>query len=243
MRYKVTCAYDGTNYAGFQSQKNALAIQDVLEMALKKLYKQDIRIIIASRTDAGVHAYGQVFVYDNEKQLSLYNIKTGLNTFLPNDIHINEIEVVRDDFHPRYHEKEKTYEYLINLGEFDPLLINRAYQSTYILDLEKMKKCAELFIGTYDFGSFNTSSYEEYPNQVRTIRVFKLKVKKDLLTITVTGNGFLRNQIRIMVGTLIEVGRGKKTIKDVKDMLKHPNKTTKRYNITPSGLYLKSIKY
>lgn len=243
MRYKVTCSYDGTNYAGFQSQKNAVAIQDVLETALKKLYKQDIRIIIASRTDAGVHAYGQVFVYDSNKDLSFYNIKTGLNTYLPKDIHINEVEIVADDFHPRYHEKEKTYEYLINLGEFNPLLINRAYQSTYKLDLEKMKKCAELFIGTYDFGSFNTSSYEEYPNQVRTIRIFKLTKKKDILTITVTGNGFLRNQIRIMVGTLIEVGRGNKTIKDVKNMLKHPSKSTRRYNITPSGLYLKNIKY
>lgn len=243
MRYKVTCSYDGTNYAGFQSQKNAVAIQDVLEKALKKLYKKDIRIIIASRTDAGVHAYGQVFTFDVEKELALYNIKTGLNTFLPNDIHINEIERVKDDFHPRYNVKEKTYEYLINLGEFNPLLINRAYQSTYVLDVEKMKKAAELYVGTYDFGSFNTSSYQEYPNQVRTIKAFKVIHKADTLKIKVTGTGFLRNQVRIMVGTLIEVGRGLKTNKDIKDMLKTPNKSTRRYNITPAGLYLVNIKY
>ncbi len=243
MRYKVCCSYDGTGYAGFQSQINAVGIQDVIEAALKKLYLKDIRITLASRTDAGVHAYNQYFAYETDKELDPYRIKTALNTFLPQDIHINNVEKVSDDFHPRYFVKEKTYEYIINLGEFNPLLINRAYQCKYKIDIEKMKEAAKLFVGEHEFGSFNTSSYEDYPNQVRKIKSFKLSVKKDILTIRVTGNGFLKNMVRIMVGTLIEVGRGKKTIADVEEMMRVPNKSTKRYNISPSGLYLIDIKY
>ena len=243
MRYKVTVAYDGNNYAGFQSQINALAIQDVIEKALEKIFGNKIRIIMSSRTDAGVHAKGQVFHFDSDKQKDLEKLKYSFNCLLPKDIHILKIENVSEKFHARFSVKTKTYEYIINTGEYDVFLDGYAYQCHYKLDVDLMKKGAQLFIGTHDYGSFNTSSYKEYPNQIRTISEFKVTQNKDIIKIRVTSTGFLRNMVRIMVGTLIDLSRGLKTYKEVKDMLNNPCKNTRRYNADPHGLYLIKIRY
>lgn len=243
MRYKVTLAYDGNNYVGFQSQKNGLAIQDVIEKALKIIFKEDIRIVMASRTDAGVHAKGQVFHFDTNKKKDTYKLKGSINALIPKDIHIIEVKNVNDKFHARYSVKSKTYEYLINTGEYDVFLDGYAYQCFYKLDIELMKKATKLFLGTHDFSSFNTTPYKDKENQTRTISEFKIIKKKDLLVIRITGDGFLRNMVRIMVGTLIDLGRGQKSIDDIKKMLDTPSKNTKRYNITGNGLYLVKIKY
>lgn len=243
MRYKVTLAYNGNNYVGFQSQKNGKAIQDVIEKALKRIFGEDIRIVMASRTDAGVHAKGQVFHFDNEKIIDNYKLKGAINALIPKDIHIIKIEKVGDDFHARYCVKNKTYEYLINVGEYDVFLDGFAYQCPFKLDIDLMKKGAELFIGTHDFSSFNTTTYKEKANQTRTISEFKISKNKNILKIRVTGDGFLRNMVRIMVGTLIDLGRGQKEISEIEEMLKIPNKSTRRYNSTGSGLYLVKIRY
>ena len=241
MRYKVTLAYNGNNYVGFQSQINGLAIQDVVEKALKIIFKDDIRIIMASRTDKGVHALAQVIHFDHEKEFDDYKLKGSINALTPKDIHIIKVEKVSEKFHCRFNVKKKTYEYLINTGEYDVFLDGFAYQCFYKLDLDKMKKGAELFLGTHDFSSFNTTPYEDKKDQVRTIYEFKIIKKKNLLKIRVTGDGFLRNMVRIMVGTLIDLGRDQKSLDDIKKMLEVPNKNTKRYNITGSGLYLVKI--
>lgn len=243
MRYKVTLAYDGRNYAGFQSQTNALAIQDIIESAIERVFSEKIRIVMSSRTDAGVHAYGQVFHFDSDKVKDEGKLKFSLNSLLPDDIHVVEVRHVSKDFHSRYSVKKKTYEYLINIGEYDVFLKGRAYQCFYRLDVDLMKQGAELFLGEHDFTSFNTSSLKEYPNQVRTISEFSITRKKDILKIRVTSSGFLRNMVRIMVGTLIDLGRGKKSLDDIRDMLEHPCKTTRRYNADPNGLYLVKIFY
>ncbi|MBQ1483414.1 MAG: tRNA pseudouridine(38-40) synthase TruA [Erysipelotrichaceae bacterium] len=243
MRYKVTLAYDGRNYAGFQSQTNALAIQDIVEDAIKRVFGEKIRIIMSSRTDAGVHALGQVFHFDSDKEKDEGKLKFSLNSLLPDDIHVTDVKKVSRDFHARYSVKKKTYEYLINIGEYDVFLKGRAYQCFYKLDVDLMKEGAKLFLGEHDFTSFNTSSLKEYPNQVRKITEFSITRKKDLLKIRVTSSGFLRNMVRIMVGTLIDLGRGKKSLEDVKEMLDHPNKSTRRYNADPNGLYLVKIFY
>ena len=243
MRYKVVVAYDGNHYAGFQSQINGNTIQDEIEKVLKRIYKKDLRIIMASRTDAGVHAKHQVFHYDVDKESDTYKLKGSFNGLLPKDIHVIDIKKVKESFHARFSVKSKTYEYLINIGEYDVFLNGYAYQCFYKLDIDLMKECAKLFIGKHDFSSFNTSTYKEKPDQTRTITEFKIIKKTNILKIRVTGDGFMRNMVRIMVGTLIDVGRGQKDIKEVKDMLKNPNKGTKRYNISPSGLYLVNIKY
>lgn len=244
MRYKVTVSYDGNNYAGFQSQINALAIQDVIEKPLRQIFTDDkLRIIMSSRTDAGVHAKGQVFHFDAQKKIDERKLKFSLNGLLPKDIHIEKVEIVDESFHARFSVKKKTYEYIINLGEYNVFLNGYAYQCFYPLDIELMKKAGEQYLGTHDFSSFNTCSYKEYPNQVRTIYDFKIIQKKDLLYIRVTGDGFLRNMVRIMVGTLIDIGRGKRSYEDFLDMFNKPSKTTRRYNIDPHGLYLIEIKY
>ena len=228
MRYKVILAYDGRNYAGFQSQKNATAIQDIVEGAIERVFSEKIRIIMSSRTDAGVHAYGQVFHFDTDKEKDEGKLKFSLNSLLPDDIHVVEVKKVSRDFHARYSVKKKTYEYLINLGEYDVFLKGRAFQCFYKLDVDLMKEGAKLFLGEHDFSSFNTSSLKEYPNQVRNITEFSITRKKDILKIRVTSSGFLRNMVRIMVGTLIDLGRGKKSLDDIKDMLEHPCKSTRR---------------
>ena len=243
MRYKVTMAYDGQKYAGFQSQINALTIQDIIEDVLKKIFSISIRIVMSSRTDAGVHAKGQVFHFDIDKKLNTYKIKYSINSLLPKDIHVLNFEEVDENFHARYSVKKKTYEYLINIGEYDVFLNGYAYQCFYKLDVELMKKGAELLLGEHDFSSFNTSSLKEYPNQVRNISKFSIKQDKDLIRIRVTSTGFLRNMVRIMVGTLIDLGRGQKTLDDIKDMLENPNKSTRRFNADPNGLYLLKIFY
>lgn len=243
MRYKVILAYDGRNYAGFQSQKNATAIQDIVEGAIERVFSEKIRIIMSSRTDAGVHAYGQVFHFDTDKEKDEGKLKFSLNSLLPDGIHVVEVKKVSRDFHARYSVKKKTYEYLINLGEYDVFLKGRAFQCFYKLDVDLMKEGAKLFLGEHDFSSFNTSSLKEYPNQVRNITEFSITRKKDILKIRVTSSGFLRNMVRIMVGTLIDLGRGKKNLDDIKDMLEHPCKSTRRYNADPNGLYLVKIFY
>lgn len=243
MRYKVILSYDGNNYCGFQSQKNALTIQDVVEKVLTKIFRENIRIVMSSRTDAGVHAKGQVFHFDSNVEKDLYKLKYSLNCLLPKDIHANKIEIVTENFHARYSVKNKTYEYYINVGEYDVFLNGYAFQCYYDLDLDLMKKGAELFLGTHDFSSFNTSSIKEYPNQVRTISEFKITKKKDIIKIRVTSSGFLRNMVRIMVGTLIDLARGQKSLEDVKQMLEVPSKSTRRYNADPHGLYLVKIRY
>ncbi|MBQ6217441.1 MAG: tRNA pseudouridine(38-40) synthase TruA [Erysipelotrichaceae bacterium] len=243
MRYKVTLAYDGKNYAGFQSQTNAVAIQDIVEKAIERVFGEKIRIVMSSRTDAGVHALGQVFHFDSDKEKEEGKLKFSLNSLLPDDIHVMEVKQVSRDFHARYSVKKKTYEYLINIGEYDVFLKGRAYQCFYKLDVDLMKEGAKLFLGEHDFTSFNTSSLKEYPNQIRNITEFSITRKKDLLKIKVTSSGFLRNMVRIMVGTLIDLGRGKKSLDDVKNMLENPSKTTRRYNADPNGLYLVKIFY
>ena len=243
MRYKVVVAYDGVAYAGFQSQKNALAIQDVIEGAIEKIFSEKIRIVMSSRTDAGVHARGQVFHFDSDIVKDEYKLKYSMNSLLPKDIHVMDVKQVSRDFHARYSVKKKTYEYLINLGEYDVFLRGRAYQCFYKLDVDLMRQGAALFLGEHDFTSFNTSSLKEYPNQVRTISEFSLTMKKDILIIRVTSSGFLRNMVRIMVGTLIDLGRGKKSLDDIRRMLDEPSKGTRRYNADPNGLYLVKIFY
>ena len=242
MRYKCELAYDGTNYAGFQSQINALAIQDVIEEALQKIFQVKIRIVMASRTDAGVHALGQVFHFD-AKEYDPYRLKGAFNHYLPNDIHINKIEVVDESFHARFNVKAKTYRYLINCGEKSPFLNERALQIHYDLDIELMKEALKLFVGKHDFTSYNTTPLEDIADQVREIYDFTLTLKGDLLIFEIRGNGFLRNMVRLIIGDLVDVGRKRKTLDDIKESLDRPDKKKERLNVAPGGLYLVSIEY
>lgn len=242
MRYKCKVSYVGTEFSGFQSQANKNAIQDKIEEALAIIFGESIRIIGSSRTDGGVHAYGQIFHFDAEER-DIHKIKRSFGALLPKSIRIQHIEIVSEEFHARFSVKEKTYLYLINSGEYDPFLENRAFQKSYLLDYHKMQEVASLFIGTHDFGSFNTASYDEYPNQVRTIRECRVLKKGKKYIVLVTGDGFLRHMVRIMVGAMVDVGRGYCTVENVRHLLRYPTKEKRRYNIDACGLYLMNIQY
>ena len=242
MRYKCTCSYKGTAYVGFQSQINGIAIQDVIEEKLGIVTSFSGRITMASRTDSGVHALGQVFHFDLDEELDTASLKTKLNGILPKDIHIIKVEKVSDDFSARS-TKGKHYRYLINYKEYDPLLNGLAYWCYYDIDLIKIKEVMALFIGRHDFASFNTTPLAVKPNQVRTITDFTLTEKDNMLIFDVKGDGFLRHMVRILVGTLIDVGRGKTSKEEVVAMLEKPRKDTYRHNIDACGLYLIEIMY
>ncbi len=242
MRYKCTCSYKGTAYVGFQSQINGLAIQDVIEEKLGIITSFTGRITMASRTDSGVHALGQVFHFDIDEDVDTFSLKGKLNGLLPKDIHIIKVERVADDYNVRA-TKGKHYRYLINYGEYNPLLDGLAYWCYYDIDSEKIREVLNLFIGRHDFSSFNTTPLSIKPNQVRTITEFTLTEKNNLLIFDIKGDGFLRHMVRILVGTVIDVARGKMSTDEVIDMLERPRKDIYRHNIAPHGLYLVEIMY
>ena len=243
MRYMCIVAYDGANYVGFQSQINGIAIQDVIEAKLEMIFSDKIKIVMSSRTDSGVHALGQVFHFDSPKTIDTYKLKGSLNSLLPKDIYIKEVKIVSDDFHSRFSTKKKEYRYVINLGERDVFLNKRVYDCFYKLDLDLFKKTAALFIGRHDFTSFNTSTFEEAKDQTRVIEDIKIISKDDLLIVEIVGEGFLRHMVRMLVGTMIDVARGQKSLRDVEKMLAEPSKDYHVYNVSPYGLYLVKIYY
>ena len=243
MRYMCIVAYDGANYVGFQSQINGIAIQDVIEAKLEMIFSDKIKIVMSSRTDSGVHALGQVFHFDSPKTIDTYKLKGSLNSLLPKDIYIKEVKIVSDDFHSRFSTKKKKYRYVINLGERDVFLNKRVYDCFYKLDLDLFKKTAALFIGRHDFTSFNTSTFEEAQDQTRVIEDIKIISKDDLLIVEIVGEGFLRHMVRMLVGTMIDVARGQKSLRDVEKMLAEPSKDYHVYNVSPYGLYLVKIYY
>lgn len=242
-RIKITVAYDGTNYCGWQIQPNGITIEEVLNKALSKLTGEEIRIIGASRTDSGVHALGNVAVFDSNTSIPPERIAYALNQRLPEDIVITKSEEVPQDWHPRYCNCEKTYEYHILNGKIpDPTRRLNRYFVSYNLDLEKMRQAAEYLKGEHDFASFcNVRTNVE--DTIRTIYSLDVIQEKDEITIRVRGNGFLYNMIRIIVGTLIRVGRGFYTPEQVKDILEAKDRQEAGVTAPPHGLMLVEIKY
>jgi tRNA pseudouridine38-40 synthase len=207
-RIKLVTAYDGTNYHGSQIQNNGETIEGVLKMELSSLLKEDIQIIGASRTDAGVHARGNVFVFDTESRIPPEKFTYALNARLPEDIRIQDSEEVPLTFHPRHQDTVKTYEYRV-LNRKLPLPEYRLHTHfTYeALNIEKMQQACKFFIGEYDFASFCAAG-SQVESTVREIYDLHVKKEGDLITISVTGNGFLYNMVRIIAGTLLKVGGG-----------------------------------
>lgn len=242
-RIKITVAYDGTNYCGWQIQPNGITIEEVLNKALSKLTGEEIKIIGASRTDSGVHALGNVAVFDSNTSIPPKRIAYALNQRLPEDIVITKSEEVPMDWHPRYCDCEKTYEYhILNAKIPDPTRRLDRYFVSYDLDLEKMRQAAEYLKGEHDFASFcNVRTNVE--DTVRTIYSLDVIQEKDEITIRVRGNGFLYNMIRIIVGTLIRVGRGFYTPEQVKDILEAKDRQEAGVTAPPHGLMLVEIKY
>lgn len=215
-------AYDGTNYHGWQLQPESITIEGVLNEALSSLFREEIQVIGASRTDAGVHAYGNVAVFDTTARIPAEKLPYALNRRLPEDIRIQRAVQVAEDFHPRRCESRKTYEYRILNTQF-PLPQKRLYAhwTYYDLDVERMRQAAERLVGEHDFKSF-CSVNTQAESTVRTIyelNVYREENSPEEIVIRVTGSGFLYNMVRIIAGTLIEAGRGRLEPDDVGRML------------------------
>ena len=207
-RIKLTIAYDGTNYCGWQIQPNGITVEEVVNKALQKLTGEEIQVIGASRTDSGVHALGNVAVFDTETTIPPERISYALNQRLPDDIVIVKSEEVAADFHPRYCDCSKTYEYHI-LNTRIPIPTKRLtnYFVSYELDIDKMRQAASYLVGEHDFVSF-CNVRTDVEDTVRTITELEILKNGEEIMIRISGNGFLYNMVRIIVGTLIRVGRG-----------------------------------
>ena len=242
-RLKCTVSYVGKGYDGWQSQKNGKSIQEHLESIISSIENREVHIIGSGRTDAGVSARAQVFCFDTERDMSERKWMGAINAFLPDDIHIMRVEKVPDTFHARYCVRWKKYTYRINDGPYDVFTADTAWQCPIPLDVEKMKECAKIFVGTHDFTSYNSSPLSLYPDQTRTIFSIHVEKKENLIEMEFCGKGFLRYMVRMLSAALIDVGKGKLTIEDVRNTLEMKDKRAARRNAHANGLTLEEVSY
>lgn len=242
-RVRLIISYDGTNYCGWQIQINGITVEEVINRELSSLLGEKISVIGASRTDSGVHAVGNVAVFDTETKIPAEKISFALNQRLPDDIRIQKSEEVSEDFHPRYCDSTKTYEYKILNRKFpDPL--NRLYTHfVYMpLDVQKMKEAAEYIVGEHDFASF-CSSGSQVKTTIRTVYNLDITKDDDIIKIKISGNGFLYNMVRIIVGTLLKVGLGIYPPEHVKEIIEAKDRYAAGPKAPAKGLTLVGIKY
>ena len=241
-----TIAYDGTEYAGWQKQKydGVKTVQATFENACKKLFgEQDIEVIGASRTDAGVHAMGQRAVIDIETPIPTAKIPFAIRSFLPDDIVVRKAEEVAESFHPRYDCVKKTYCYTFYNDDFcNPKMKKNSVFVHEKLDILAMKQAASYLIGTHDFKCFCAAG-SSVTTTIRTIFDCIVEKKEHFVTITITGDGFLYNMVRIIAGTLLEVAKGNKKAEDVLSIIDSKNRTKAGMTAPAKGLTLLEIYY
>lgn len=240
---KLTIEYDGTNYFGWQVQPEFSSIQEEIERAIKKLTKEDIDLIGAGRTDRGVHARGQVANFMTNSSIPPEKFSYAINKYLPQDISIVKSEEVDINFHSRYDAVGKEYRYLIyNNYTRSSLLRNYTYHVPYKLDLKKMDIAKDFFLGTHDFSAF-MSTGSSVEDTVRTVYAVSLSLRDNIICFKVQGNGFLYNMVRIMVGTLIDIGSGKIEPESISSILESKDRKRAGHTAKPQGLYLEKVYY
>ena len=227
MRFLIKFSYDGTNYCGYQKQPGLATIEGKMEEALTKINNgKKTSITATGRTDKKVHALAQYAHADIDVNITENKLKRALNSNIPDDIHVIETKIVEDNFHARYNVKEKTYKYIINLGEYNPIERNYVFQYNYKLDIKAIREGIKYFEGKHDFRAFVTDNKEK-ENCVRTFK----------------GDGFLRYQVRNMVGILIKIGENKISPSKVKEILESKDRTKAGKTAPAEGLYLVDVKY
>lgn len=244
-RVKATISYDGTNFAGYQLQPGMRTVQSEIDKALVKIHKdKNVHSVASGRTDAGVHANGQVIHFDTSLTLPVDRWQMALNVLLPTDIRIVHVIYVDEDFHARYSATGKTYVYKWSSAE-----VHRPFDRNYSvhlgrqrLDVEKMAEAAQYFIGTHDFTSF-CSSKTATSNRVRTVRQLSLAKQGDELLMTIEGDGFLYNMVRTIAGMLLSVGRGWHEPEDVERILALKDRQAAGKTAPAHGLYLENVTY
>ena len=257
-RIRLTIAYDGTNYRGWQIQQPTAAhpegsvptIQGELQRALGQLLPKEgniIPVVGASRTDSGVHALGNVACFDTESTIPAANFPKAINHYLPADIRVLQAVEVSMDFHPRFVPHEKCYEYRIDHGRVaNPLTRLYAYNYTYLLDLERMRAAARELVGVHDFTSFvnpDSQVFEHGGDAVREIYSIDILQEGSQIVIRIRGNGFLYHMIRIIVGTLLVIGNGRRAPEDIRTMLAAKDRTTAGPTVPAHGLCLCALHY
>jgi len=241
VRFVGVCQYDGSNYSGFQSQKNSSSIQDHLESAISSVGMLSERINYAGRTDAGVHATKQIFDFSSQDHREASQWLKGLNSHLPNDIAVSSIQKAPDDFHSRFDALERSYAYVIYTGKTQPIFLrDYIYWEKYEINLEIMRDEAAYLIGTHNFNSFRGSKCTA-KNPVRTVQSIDIKQQDNFIIISLCANAYLYNMVRIIVGTLLEISKG--SGKNMKTILSAQDRTIAGKTAQAQGLFFTGAAY
>ena len=244
-RIFLRVAYDGTGYCGWQVQNNGITVQEVLNRELSSLLHEEIRTIGASRTDSGVHARGNVAVFDTLSRMPAERIVYAVNTHLPPDIRVQESRQVPDSFHPRYTSTVKTYEYkILNRKLPDPTRRLDSLFCYYDLNTDSMREALPYLAGSHDFRSFQASG-ASHPERstIREVYRTELYTEDEMIHFRISGNGFLYNMVRILAGTLLEIGKGNLRASDMPAILEAKNRAAAGPTAPPHGLTLLDIRY
>ncbi len=236
--------YVGTNFAGFQVQPNKRTVQGVMEELLSELLREPVKIYASGRTDAGVHSLGQVAHFETEKNVTCGQLLNNLNKQLPPDISVKRVEFTDPNFDARFSTKVKTYVYKFYLSRYPRAIYNgRALRVNDNVKIEPMQDACKFLVGEHNFESF-VARKSGKTNFVRTIYSAEIyRENEDLFCFKISGNGFLYNMVRIIMGTLIEVGAGRKQPEDIKSIIQAQNRALAGKTVTPEGLYMHSVKY
>ena len=242
MKILAKVSYLGTNYHGWQIQPNGLTIQEVIESTLSKILNTPTKIYASGRTDAGVHALNQAFHFELNKEIDLDRLKYSLNSLLPDDISINSLEKVDDDFHARFSAKKKHYQYRINSIKKNPFIYQTTAYYPYPFDMSRFMQALDLFIGEHNYLNF-TSKEEDEDNYVREIYDIKITVEEEYTAVDLIGNGFMRYMIRDIIGTCLAVASGKEELTYITDRLDTDKDMHTAYRASPEGLFLIDVIY
>lgn len=242
-RWKCTCAYDGTDFDGWQSQVGGAAIQDVIEKRLAEIFKTPIRIHGSGRTDAGVHARAQVFHFDAEWKHEPMKLLAAFRVGLPPTIQVRTVQAVNPEFHARFSATGKRYEYFLHLGDADPFTRPYCWSIFRPLDIGAMEEAATALRGRHDFRAFTALNGSEREDTVRELRRFDVVRRGKRVKITAEANGFLYKMVRSLVGVLVSVGEGRATIGEVQALLREAKRTAVVHTAPPQGLFLARVFY
>ena len=242
MRFFITLSFDGTNYHGWQIQPNSDSVQQRLQEALSTLLRQPVEVVGAGRTDTGVHARMMVAHFDWEELIDGKQLAYKLNKFLPQDIAVQEVRLVDEEKHARFSATSRTYHYFIHMRK-DPFQQAYSWQVPFKLDFEKMNEAAKVLLEYKDFTSFSKVNTDTKTNLCDVKEAFWEEIAPDRWRFTITANRFLRNMDRAIVGTLVEVGRGRLRLEDVRRIIEAKDRCSAGESVPAKGLFLVDIKY
>lgn len=242
MRFFITLSFDGTNYHGWQIQPNSDSVQQRLQEALSTLLRQPVEVVGAGRTDTGVHARMMVAHFDWEELIDGKQLAYKLNKFLPQDIAVQEVRLVDEEKHARFSATSRTYHYFIHMRK-DPFQQAYSWQVPFKLDFEKMNEAAKVLLEYRDFTSFSKVNTDTKTNLCNVKEAFWEEIAPDRWRFTITANRFLRNMVRAIVGTLVEVGRGRLSPEDVRRIIEAKDRCSAGESVPAKGLFLVDIKY